>query len=123
QSEGKAIVKKDERKTAGKGIDSSSCPQKQPLRQKSVSGRQGDRKAAKSPQRTETTLGIKHPFALYGWDTRICIKSKEQKTSRKKEATSKTDTHSRSRKNMENQAFRSRQSMDDRIHEMLLSKS
>uniref|UniRef100_A0A8C6VNB5 Centriole, cilia and spindle associated protein n=1 Tax=Naja naja TaxID=35670 RepID=A0A8C6VNB5_NAJNA len=67
QSEGKAIVKEDERKTAGKGINSSSCPQKQPLRQKSVSGRQGDRKAAKSPQRTETTLGIKHPFALYGW--------------------------------------------------------
>ncbi|XP_034284250.1 centriole, cilia and spindle-associated protein isoform X1 [Pantherophis guttatus] len=150
QSGGKAIVKKDERKTAGKGIDSSSCPQKQPLSQKSASGRQSDRKGAKNPQRTETTLGIKHPFALYGWgekqtdtgsqkthnvrasasvnevserNTRICIKSKEQKTSGKKEATTKTDTHSRSRKNMENQAFRSRQSMDDRIHEVLLSTS
>uniref|UniRef100_A0A670Z4E7 Centriole, cilia and spindle associated protein n=1 Tax=Pseudonaja textilis TaxID=8673 RepID=A0A670Z4E7_PSETE len=67
QSEGKAIVKKDERTTAGEGIDSSSCAQKQPLRQKSVSGRQGDRKAAKSAQKTEATLGIKHPFALYGW--------------------------------------------------------
>ncbi|XP_032072416.1 centriole, cilia and spindle-associated protein [Thamnophis elegans] len=67
QSEGKAIVKKDERKTAGKGIDSSSCPQKQPLSQKSASSRQGDRKGAKNPQRTETTLEIKYPFALYGW--------------------------------------------------------
>uniref|UniRef100_A0A670Z1Z8 Centriole, cilia and spindle associated protein n=1 Tax=Pseudonaja textilis TaxID=8673 RepID=A0A670Z1Z8_PSETE len=65
--DGKAIVKKDERTTAGEGIDSSSCAQKQPLRQKSVSGRQGDRKAAKSAQKTEATLGIKHPFALYGW--------------------------------------------------------
>ncbi|KAL7987578.1 hypothetical protein Chor_006497 [Crotalus horridus] len=68
QSKGKAVVKKDERKTARKGIGSStSCPQKQPLSQKSASGRQGDRSGAKSPQRTETTLGIKHPFALYGW--------------------------------------------------------
>ncbi|XP_058022619.1 centriole, cilia and spindle-associated protein isoform X3 [Ahaetulla prasina] len=67
QSAGKAIVKKDERKTAGKQIDSSSGPQKQPLSQKSASGRQGDKKGAKNPQRTETTFGIKHPFALYGW--------------------------------------------------------
>ncbi|XP_039188802.1 centriole, cilia and spindle-associated protein isoform X1 [Crotalus tigris] len=68
QSKEKAVVKKDERKTARKGIGSSiSCPQKQPLSQKSASGRQGDRSGAKSPQRTETTLEIKHPFALYGW--------------------------------------------------------
>ncbi|XP_070590055.1 centriole, cilia and spindle-associated protein [Erythrolamprus reginae] len=62
-SEGKSVAKKDERKTAEKGFDSSSCPQKQPLSQKNASGRKG----AKNPQRTETTLGIKHPFALYGW--------------------------------------------------------
>ncbi|XP_007424888.1 centriole, cilia and spindle-associated protein [Python bivittatus] len=67
KSEGKAVVKKDEKKPAGKGISHSSCPQRQPLSQSSASGGQGDRKGAKSPQRTETTLGIKHPFALYGW--------------------------------------------------------
>ncbi|XP_062980461.1 centriole, cilia and spindle-associated protein [Elgaria multicarinata webbii] len=63
----KAEAERDEKKSVGKGTDTSTHHQKgQPLSRGALGGR-GDRRRAKSPQRTDAAKGLKHPFALYGW--------------------------------------------------------
>ncbi|KAH0622482.1 hypothetical protein JD844_024833 [Phrynosoma platyrhinos] len=67
KSEEKAEADKDKRKSAVKGTDKSNGPQQGPPANRSAVGAHGDRRRAKSPQRTETTRERRHPFALYGW--------------------------------------------------------
>lgn len=56
-------------------------------------------------------------------DSRICPASKEQEASGEKEAFSEASAISRGRKHLASKALPSRQPLDDRVHEMLLSKS
>lgn len=56
-------------------------------------------------------------------DPWICSASKEQETSGEEEAFSEASAISRGRKHLANKALPTRQPLDDRVHEMLLSKS
>ncbi|XP_066467524.1 centriole, cilia and spindle-associated protein [Tiliqua scincoides] len=63
----KADVKEVEGKSAGKGSDNRTSRQQGQLPSCSAVGNRGDRRPTRSPQRTDTAKGTKHPFALYGW--------------------------------------------------------
>ncbi|XP_053154477.1 centriole, cilia and spindle-associated protein isoform X2 [Hemicordylus capensis] len=63
----KADIKEAEGKSPVKGTDNSTSRQQGRPPSRSVLGSQGDRRPAKSPPRTDTAKGAKHPFALYGW--------------------------------------------------------
>ncbi|XP_008122569.2 centriole, cilia and spindle-associated protein isoform X1 [Anolis carolinensis] len=56
-----------DRTSAAKITDKSTGQQQGPPASRSAVGARGDRRRAKSPQRTETTKELRHPFALYGW--------------------------------------------------------
>nr|XP_056709587.1 centriole, cilia and spindle-associated protein [Euleptes europaea] len=67
KAEGKAEIKEAEKRSAGEERNDSTGrrPGRSPSRGALAS--RGDGRRAKSPQRTETPKGTKHPFALYGW--------------------------------------------------------
>ncbi|XP_060609794.2 centriole, cilia and spindle-associated protein isoform X1 [Anolis sagrei] len=56
-----------DKKSAAKRTDKPKGQQQEPPASRSAVGARGDRRRAKSPQRTETTKELRHPFALYGW--------------------------------------------------------
>uniref|UniRef100_A0A8D2LTX5 Centriole, cilia and spindle associated protein n=1 Tax=Varanus komodoensis TaxID=61221 RepID=A0A8D2LTX5_VARKO len=63
----KGKVERDETKSAEKGTSNAVGHQREPPLNRTASGTQGERRRAKSPQRTDLSKGLKHPFALYGW--------------------------------------------------------
>ncbi|XP_015283794.1 PREDICTED: centriole, cilia and spindle-associated protein [Gekko japonicus] len=67
KAEEKAEIKEPEKKSAGKERNSSTSHQPGSSPSRSALTSRGDRRQAKSPQRTERPKGAKHPFALYGW--------------------------------------------------------
>ncbi|XP_042332479.1 centriole, cilia and spindle-associated protein [Sceloporus undulatus] len=67
KSEEKTEADKDKKKSAVKETDKSNGRQQGPHVNRNSVGAQGGRRRAKSPQRTETTREMRHPFALYGW--------------------------------------------------------
>ncbi|XP_060098866.1 centriole, cilia and spindle-associated protein [Heteronotia binoei] len=67
KAEEKAEIKDAEKKSAGKERNNSTSHEPGNSPGHSALTSRGDRRQAKSPQRTEIPKGTKHPFALYGW--------------------------------------------------------
>ncbi|KAJ7342244.1 hypothetical protein JRQ81_009901 [Phrynocephalus forsythii] len=63
----KAEADQGERKLAVKAPDKSTSQAQRLASNRGVLGGRSDRRRLKSPQRTDATKEIRHPFALYGW--------------------------------------------------------
>ncbi|XP_020642241.3 centriole, cilia and spindle-associated protein [Pogona vitticeps] len=67
KAEEKPEVDQEERKPAVKEPDKSTSQAQRLPAGRSVLGGRTDRRRLKSPQKTDTTKEIRHPFALYAW--------------------------------------------------------